>query len=71
MLRRKVLDEDECHSGICGKMLKESCKCFQPSGGSANTDNGKESPGEGKMLIDPPSEGTGLMLQRLNIGRAP
>jgi len=36
-----MLDKNEGHSGINGKVLQESCKRLQPSGGCANANDGE------------------------------
>jgi len=50
MLRGKVLNKNECHSGIGGKMLQEPFECFKTAGGGADR-NDREGVWRGQIVL--------------------
>ena len=57
-----MLDKNEGHSGIDGKVLQESCKRLQPSGGSAYPNDGERGQRLKIILFDVPCSGTAVIL---------
>ena len=58
-----MLDKNEGHSGIGGKVLQESCKRLQPSGRSAYGDDRERSRRQQIILSGVPDNGTALILR--------
>ena len=58
-----MLDKNEGHSGIGGKVLQESCKRLQPSGGSAYRDDGERGQRQQIILFGVPYNGTAVILR--------
>ncbi len=58
-----MLDKNEGHSGIDGKVLQESCKCLQPSGGSAYRNNGEGGYRRQILLFEVSCHGTAVILR--------
>ena len=58
-----MLDKNEGHSGIDGKVLQESCKRLQPSGGSAYRDDRERGQRQQIIFFGVPYNGTAVILR--------
>jgi hypothetical protein len=58
-----MLDKNEGHSGIDGKVLQESCKSLQPSGGGAYRDDWERGQRQQIILFGVPYNGTAVILR--------
>ncbi len=58
-----MLDKDESHSGIGGKVLQESRKRLQPSGGSACRNDGERGHRRQILLFGVPCHGIAVILR--------
>ena len=57
-----MLDKNEGHSGIDGKVLQKSCKGLQPAGGSAYRDDWKRGQRQQIIFFGVPYNGTAVIL---------
>ena len=63
MLMSEMLDKNEGHSGIDGKVLQESCKCLQPSGGGTYRDDRERGQRQQIILFGVAYNGTAVILR--------
>jgi hypothetical protein len=58
-----MLDKNEGHSGIDAKVLQESCKRLQPSGGCAYPNDGERGQRQQILFFGVPCNGTAVILR--------